>query len=53
MNRNDELIALAQSRGAPELLIDFMRRYPNYVPTVGCFITTAYRQYVLVDLSGQ
>jgi hypothetical protein len=49
MNRNEELIALAQSRGAPEYLINFMRAYPNYVPSVGCFITTAYQQYVLAE----
>lgn len=48
MNRNEQLIEQVRTNGAPEYLLDFMRRYPNYVPTVGCFITTAYTRYVVV-----
>jgi hypothetical protein len=46
LSRNDDLIALARRNGAPEFLLDFMLRYPYYVPSTENFITTAFRQYL-------
>lgn len=49
-SKNDLLIDQVMAAGAPAFLIDFMQRYPYVIPDTDCHITTAYRQYVPLEV---